>query len=203
MSRIKYLFLSRWLPRRLQYRFVAELPREGRVLDIGAGSGKYGKLFKDYTPTDVEQRNANSVIADANISLPFQDGTFDLVMAIEVLEHLHTPRKAVSEAFRVLRKGGMFAATVPFVWKLHEEPNDFHRYTKYALSKYLAEAGFVEIEVVPECGYCYTLCALLAAKFRFLAPICNVLGYIIFKFEKDKSLPLGNFVRAKKSPATF
>lgn len=198
IARINQLFLSRWLPRRLQYRFVALLPRDGKVLDIGAGSGKYGKLFKDYTPTDVEQRNPNSIIADANVALPFEDGTFDLVMAIEVLEHLHTPRKAVSEAYRVLRGGGSFAATVPFVWKLHEEPNDFHRYTKYALEKYLTEAGFVDIVVTPECGYCYTLCALTSAKFRWLAPVCNVLGYLFYRFEKDYSLPLGNTVRAKK-----
>lgn len=197
-SRIRFLFLSRWLPRRLQYRFVEELPRAGRTLDIGAGSGKYGKLFRDYTPTDAEQRNPNSVIADANVSLPFSAESFDLVMAIEVLEHLHTPQKAVSESFRVLRPGGVFAATTPFVWMLHEEPNDFHRYTKYALAKYLSEAGFVDIDINPECGYLYTLCALVAAKYRFCAPLCNVIGYIAYRLETDFSLTLGYTVRAVK-----
>lgn len=198
ITKIKHMISSRWLPRRLQYRFVASLPRDGRVLDVGAGSGKYGRLFGDYTPTDVEKRNEHSIIADANTALPFQDETYDLVMMIEVLEHLHTPRTAISESFRVLKRGGVFAATVPFVWKLHEEPNDFHRYTKYALEKYLREAGFESIEIKPECGYVYTLCSLVAAKWRFLAPLCNSIGYAAYHFEKDYSLCLGNTVRAMK-----
>lgn len=198
ISGARFLFYSRWLPRRLQYRFVENLPREGKVLDIGAGSGKYGRLFTDYTPTDVEARNPKSVIADANVTLPFPDKTFDLVMAIEVLEHLHAPTVAVREAFRVLKPGGLFAATVPFVWKLHEEPNDFHRYTKYALEKYLGDAGFTEMAISPECGCVYTLMALTAAKWRFLAPISNTVGYLASFVEKDFSLPLGWCVRARK-----
>ena len=198
ISALKFIFYSRWLPRRLQYRFVASLPSDGKVLDIGAGSGKYGRLFKDYTPTDVEARNPASVIADANVALPFPSGSFDLVMAIEVLEHLHTPTVTVREAFRVLKQGGTFAATVPFVWKLHEEPHDFHRYTKYAVEKYLKDVGFIEIAIEPECGYVYTLMALTAAKWRFLAPLTNTTGYLASLFEKDFSLPLGNRVRAKK-----
>lgn len=50
--------------------------------------------------------------ADA-LRLPFQGGRFDRVVCSEVLEHVDEPRRAVAEIARVLRPGGMMAASVP------------------------------------------------------------------------------------------
>ena len=46
-------------------------------------------------------------------ALPFEDGSFDVVITSEVLEHIQDDRSALSEMVRVLRPGGRFAATVP------------------------------------------------------------------------------------------
>jgi SAM-dependent methyltransferase len=46
-------------------------------------------------------------------SLPFADGSFDRVIAAEVLEHLPADTDAMSELFRVLKPGGLMAVTVP------------------------------------------------------------------------------------------
>lgn len=57
-------------------------------------------------------RLGTAVMGDA-LRLPFPDGSFDRVMAAEVLEHLPDDRAAIAELARVLRPGGTMAVTVP------------------------------------------------------------------------------------------
>jgi SAM-dependent methyltransferase len=54
----------------------------------------------------------SAVRGDA-LALPFPDGTFDTVIAAEVLEHVPDDRAAIAELARVLRPGGTLAVTVP------------------------------------------------------------------------------------------
>jgi SAM-dependent methyltransferase len=56
--------------------------------------------------------------ADLDDALPFEDGTFDVVVAGELLEHLRDPRRVVSEVLRVLRSGGRFVGSVPNAYRL-------------------------------------------------------------------------------------
>lgn len=69
-----------------------------------------------------------AVSSDATC-LPFEDGSFDKVIAAEVLEHLPADQIAMNEIARVLRPGGMAAVTVPawlperICWRLSE---DYH-----------------------------------------------------------------------------
>jgi SAM-dependent methyltransferase len=55
------------------------------------------------------------VVADA-LKLPFARGTFDRIIAAEVLEHIPDDRTAISELARVLKPGGTMAITVPRWW---------------------------------------------------------------------------------------
>jgi len=56
--------------------------------------------------------------ADLDDALPFEAGTFDVVVAGELLEHLRDPRRVVSEVLRVLRPGGTFVGSVPNAYRL-------------------------------------------------------------------------------------
>src|SRR5207244_7649697 len=56
--------------------------------------------------------------ADLDEPLPFEDASFDVVVAGELLEHLRDPRRLVEEARRVLRPGGTFVASVPNAYRL-------------------------------------------------------------------------------------
>jgi SAM-dependent methyltransferase len=56
--------------------------------------------------------------ADLDDALPFEAGTFDIVVAGELLEHLRDPRRVVSEVLRVLRSGGTFVGSVPNAYRL-------------------------------------------------------------------------------------
>lgn len=71
------------------------------------------KQFKhwDYTTTDLYSPLAD-VVADI-CDLPFQDDQYDLILCNHVLEHIPNDRKAMSELYRVLKKGGTLIAQVP------------------------------------------------------------------------------------------
>ena len=75
---------------------------------------------------DAEHARVGAVQGDA-LRLPFPDGTFDRVIASEVLEHIPDDEQAMAELSRVLRPGGSMAVTVPrcgpeFVnWALSDE----------------------------------------------------------------------------------
>ena len=84
--------------------------------------------------------------------MPFGDGTFDRVIAAEVLEHVLDDQRAMNELARVLRPGGLAAITVPswlperICWALsteyHEVPGGHVRiYTRVELEAKLARAG--------------------------------------------------------------
>jgi SAM-dependent methyltransferase len=59
-----------------------------------------------------------TVWADAEEPLPFEDASFDVVVAAELLEHLREPQRLVDEAARVLRPGGILAGSVPNAFRL-------------------------------------------------------------------------------------
>lgn len=68
------------------------------------------------------------MVADAH-ALPFADGSFDAVVAIEVFEHLRDPVLATSEILRVIRPNGSVFITIPFMFRVHGDPYDFQRFT--------------------------------------------------------------------------
>lgn len=101
----------------------AQLRGGERVLDLGCGNGIYyekiqqKELELDYVGIDlleamienhpIRKAGGNLTLADAQ-ELPFEDNSFDVVMANHTLHHISDMDKAISEARRVLKKGGVF-----------------------------------------------------------------------------------------------
>lgn len=68
------------------------------------------------------------------LNLPFEDEEFDAVVSDQVLEHVEgCPCKAIDEAFRVLKKGGIALHTTCFFNPIHAAPKDFWRFTPDSL----------------------------------------------------------------------
>jgi SAM-dependent methyltransferase len=108
-------------------------------------------LLAEDTAVGEEGGRGTAVVADA-LSLPFADGSFDRVIAAEVLEHIAADGKAVAELARVLRPGGTVAVTVPrwypelVCWALsddyHQVPGGHVRiYRRGVLAARLGRAG--------------------------------------------------------------
>ena len=115
------------------------------LLDIGSGDLRYSKYFVvpnwNAIYSDYEKRAQGvDVLLDAHC-LPFGDNSFDIITMTEVLEHLHHPGRALSEITRVLRPGGRLLITFPFMWGLHELPNDYFRFTEFGFSALCKDAG--------------------------------------------------------------
>ena len=145
-----------------------------RVLDAGCGSGRH--LCEAFRRPGVEvagadlnwvdlckakgflslmarEKPGNWIVTNADIlNLPYADGSFDVVVCSEVLEHLPDGAAAVRELVRVLKPGGDLVVSVPrffperVCWVLsaayHHEPGGHIRiYKKGELMSLLEEAG--------------------------------------------------------------
>jgi SAM-dependent methyltransferase len=125
----------------------------GRMLDAGCGRMPYRQYILDksgvteYVGLDIE----SAKIYDKDVrpdftwdgkTMPFPDNSFDCAFATEVLEHCPEPEVFLREVNRVLKKGGKFFFTVPFLWNLHEVPHDEYRYTPFALTRHLNNSRF-------------------------------------------------------------
>jgi SAM-dependent methyltransferase/peptidoglycan/xylan/chitin deacetylase (PgdA/CDA1 family) len=113
---------------------LQDLPRGSSVLDVGCGVGEHLKLCSElgFNVIGVEpgrqmrakaqERNpAVSVLDGVITNLPFEDESFDFVMAIEVLRYLHRSdiQQAYREMLRVLKPGGLLFFTVMNRFALH------------------------------------------------------------------------------------
>ncbi|MGA8831043.1 MAG: class I SAM-dependent methyltransferase, partial [Desulfomonilaceae bacterium] len=101
---------------------------------------------KEYIGIEIEGRNKDADFHYDGSIFPFGDEEFDSVVASQVLEHVFNPKEFLSEINRVLRPGGVFLITVPFVWDEHEQPYDYARYSSFGLSHLLQNQGFEVIE---------------------------------------------------------
>jgi SAM-dependent methyltransferase/uncharacterized protein YbaR (Trm112 family) len=82
--------------------------------------------------TDVALTPATQIVLDAH-SIPFDDETFDGVVAQAVLEHVLDPQKCVAEFYRVVKTGGFVYVEVPFMQQVHGGAYDFLRFSHLGL----------------------------------------------------------------------
>lgn len=171
----------------------------GRLLDVGCGRMPYRSLLLTrpssvcmYVGLDLHDNTYDCVpdlLWDGN-TIPAENATFDCALATEVLEHCPDPEPVLKEIYRILKPGGFFFLTVPFLWPLHDTPYDFYRYTPFALQRILARTGFTDLQLTPMGGWDASLAQLLGLWLRrrpmnrllratasvFLLPVVALLG---------------------------
>lgn len=133
--------------------------REGRILDIGCGSFPYflahtafqEKFAVDQLPMPKETASKNRIeffALDLNKvpSLPFENGFFNAVTLLAVVEHLNPDSLALllKECYRVLKPGGALILTTPAAWS-------------DGLLKFMARLSLVSAEEIHEHAFAYTL----------------------------------------------
>ena len=121
--------------RELSRQFLLRFPPSGRVLEIGCGFG--GLLAELHAAgceaigIDVSEhrvgyastaKGLDARVADAQ-QLPFEDGSFDLVMSTAVLEHIPDILSCLRESHRVLSPGGRFVARWGPGWRTYNGPH--------------------------------------------------------------------------------
>jgi SAM-dependent methyltransferase len=134
--------------------------RRPRILDVGCGTGANLLMLSQYGDAEgvdvsedalafCRERGLENVKLGAAEQLPYDDDTFDLVTALDVVEHLDDDLAGLREMGRVLRPGGrvlLFVPTFMFLWGLQDDvSNHRRRYRMPELGRVLKQAGF-EIE---------------------------------------------------------
>jgi SAM-dependent methyltransferase len=99
----------------------------GEVIDALLSAPAVG-LDVEIVRADIVPDPATMLVCDAQ-SLPFDDGTFDAVVAQGVFQHVPDPWQSAQEIHRVLNARGLVYAETPFMQQVHEGPHDFHRFT--------------------------------------------------------------------------
>jgi len=165
--------------RRLLHDIAAERGRlHGRLLDIGCGRKPYAPWLSEaveYIGVDVHAQPGGPDVCGLAWQLPFADASMDAALCTQVLEHVPVPATVLNEAARMLRPGGFLVVSVPQAWRLHEEPYDFFRFTRYGLAHLLAEAGLEVVSISAQGGAWMTVGQTinnaLHAQFRFRLPV--------------------------------
>lgn len=146
---------------------LKDIPAGSRILDAGAGELAQKRFcthlryvaqdFGEYNGvgdgvglhTGKWDQSKLDYVCDIT-SIPEQDGAFDALMCIEVLEHLPDPLAALREFSRLVRAGGWLILTAPFCSLTHFAP--FHFYSGFSSNFYtyhLPKYGFTVVEMAP------------------------------------------------------
>ncbi len=210
--------------------FADSIPADESILDAGAGTCKYKDFFAhcnykahDFAAYEGKEHIYGKLDYVSDITaIPVDDGAFNYLMCIEVLEHVPRPDLAVKEFARILPSGGEMILTAPLGAGIHMAPYHFYGgFTPYWYKHFLPKYGF-EIKSIQECGKFFRLYgvesqrflskltprgkitrplflpfkAVLALWFRVAFPIiCYVLDEYVYDHKEFTS---GYFVKAVK-----
>lgn len=123
------------------------------ILDVGAGECQYAYLFTEknkYETCDLENGFHPGIkhdIISTCYDIPRKNSYYDIVLMLQVLEHLEFPVDALKEINRILKDDGLLFLSVPQAAGDHFEPHHYFNYTQYGLNSVLKQAGFDVIKL--------------------------------------------------------
>ena len=135
--------------------------RDLMILDVGCGAGNMYHHFSRYgdvigvenhpAPVKVGQERGYDIRLGDGLHLDFEHATFDLVTALDVIEHNDDDVGMLREAYRVLKPGGLILISVPafqWLWTFNDDLNDHkRRYTADQLERKLKLVGFRPLQL--------------------------------------------------------
>jgi SAM-dependent methyltransferase len=178
--------MSRLAPARTSVQYAVRKPlvdwlraqdlRGLRVLDVGSGERPYDALFAgaDVTAFDVPG-NARADLHGSIEAVPAADASFDVVVCLQVLEHVPDPPAAIRELRRVVKPGGRVLLSTHGVYPFHPNPDDLWRWTHTGLERLLqTNAEWSSVTVRPGAGTTATVAMLVAHVIDLLAKRAGV-----------------------------
>jgi len=148
--------VSKWVKRHFEAHRGAANGRRLRILDVACATGmsfRFLSQYGDIRGIDISNetirlcktRGIDRIVQCDAMKLPFRDGSFDVVLALDALEHFPDDRAAIREIRRVARPDALILVTVPafmFLWSPHDVAyHHFRRYTRGELGAKLRAEG--------------------------------------------------------------
>jgi SAM-dependent methyltransferase len=151
LERKHWWFVAR---ERIITNYIKKLSKEGflnsdsvKILNVGCGPGRssqYLSKFGEVTSVEYDkdccefasEKTGLKIINGSITAIPFENETFDLVCAFDVIEHVEQDQLAVSEMKRVTKKEGLIFVTVPAfmsLWSHHDVIN--HHFRRYKIKE--------------------------------------------------------------------
>jgi SAM-dependent methyltransferase len=172
------------------------LPKDARILEIGCGTGHNLEMLQGFGRADgIEIDPKARAMAERRLGRPIgsaplpdltgvENGAYDLVALLDVLEHVEEDQAALASIAQKLKHGGRILITVPahpWMWSAHDEVNHHkRRYTRKTLRKAIGDAG-LQVELL---SWFNSLLFPLAAAARLA-------GRVTGNKDSDDKLPPG------------
>lgn len=160
-----------WNPDFVLHREISRFLPAGpvaRVLDYGAGNSPYRNRIscEAYITADITQNVRRDIdhLVRPGERLDLPDASFDLVLLLDVLEHVRDPGFVVGEVRRLLRKNGRAIVSLPFLYREHETPNDYARLTAFGAQELMARSGGTILRMKKVGNALYTLYTLFLER---------------------------------------
>ena len=187
-----------------------------KILNIGSG-GEIANLIKNINGVDLfnvdidSERKPDLVFDICNFELkkhlPFNP---DIITIFEVLEHVENPFKAIENINQILDNDKICLGSVPFNFHIHDEPNDYFRFTSFGLKKLFS--SFKIVEIINRNGWLESIFVNLIRLYKEKNIFSKLIGvfftiiYFIFypliliiqKIAISDKLTTGYFIVAKK-----
>ncbi|HLB75292.1 MAG TPA: class I SAM-dependent methyltransferase [Sedimentisphaerales bacterium] len=201
-------------PTKFIYGFVEKLIAKyqhlahGKLIDVGCGSKPFKHIFTNidsYYGVDIVENSEADLICDVQ-KLEIEDNSADTILSTQVIEHVPEPNVLMREISRICKKGGIVLLTAPFLCRIHGEPHDFFRFTRFGLKHLFEKNGFEIIAIEQDGGFFHSMTFLtnfylkqeLGRLSYAINPLIDLLYLIIRCFDRNKNYAFMYLVVAKK-----
>jgi SAM-dependent methyltransferase len=108
------------------------------ILDMSCGEKPYyhKSIKAKIISTDIKHTKKTHIVSDA-ASLPLKKDKFDGIVCINSLYYYNNPFIAIKEFSRILKKNGKLIIMTPFIYPIHDAPDDKYRFTEYGIKELL------------------------------------------------------------------
>ena len=210
------IFKKNTLLRVLQINECLNIVLHGTSIEFGAIDNK-DKTFSNFVKGKSKFHYSNKIsnkklkifYSDLTKKLSIPSKKYNNVLFFNILEHLPEYKLVFSEIYRIVKKGGFFVGSVPFIYQIHAAPNDYFRFSKQFFKLDLKKYKFKQIKI-KALGFgpftaSYSLLFPYLKLLPLLSQICLLLAYILDSFiqvfvktDLKEIFPLGYFFIAKK-----
>lgn len=196
ISIYKYISVNKSVMRITHNMFLKKKKIFGNIANVGSGENiNIMNTFKSVNGKiynyDYYKYNKDVIKINLEKKINFSGIRFNFIILFNVLEHIENYKKLINNLSTHLIKSGSLEVFVPFMFRFHEDPEDYFRPTHYYLRKMFLKKNYLIKTTLIAAGPAMVILEILFKylKFRIIKIIFlilfNILDKIFYKFSKD------------------